>query len=897
MILALDKKKLTKVDCTDFDEQELLCKLLVFILEAPGSETNESDLEKFFFESGFDVVDAGISLDQASNNDWAVRAVVCYNTRLDLTNGINGTADYSLFKLHRQLEKKFGSVTYCCQLLYGETAMRLIDNEFGKVKKEIFQKIADKYSRYEPTQLRLRRLDGNNQRSRVDLIAREGKKYVRKLFYDGYEAYFQSELFARTNLSDPAVSEIIEADRNFFIMPFYENSVKWEPDSWGYFPLDKAREVMEVVARLNARGHALVDWHPATMIFDPKHGMKIVDFEFSRECRPEADFTKSADSLGEYGEGKEQRRKLRKGGYNHFWKHAVGLEYGDLMTADTKAAKRKQAVHFVTRKLPKKFGSMAQKAINAVRRIAWRARHNVNAGHISGDRSQSIFRDMLLKQAVQDKRIALIQSHDEYIIDALRHAGVKEILSLSAKHDEPLERNASGLVLGRYNSSSDVRSNNAEVLFLGGSAPWAARRFKAIGHAQYLCVPLSPLLIAFLPGWLRYRSRGMLQYQGMITLPAIKTFRRGWLLFKNRHKKHMRGPRYYVDALLKPKEIFARLEGLNYILLRWPEQLDQLDQLTDLDMLVSDSDLTAFIARLDQTIGTRPVDLYTETGHNNHGWDGIAYYPPHMARSLLKEVVVGPHGARIAKPDHAYLAFAYHLLFHKNPAVRSPDYSIRAETWAVPRYYEELCRLATVAGRPVARTLGELEKALDEAGWLPPPDCISVYGKTNPYIRATHNKQVAPPGLSVFIFREVAERYNYIERMEKEICEGGFEILESVGIAVEDRAKISAATRGSNWSSPRDREDEGGPAHFVIAYDPAPIKLKERKLRKRYPRIDNARCLIKREIRKKLAKEMGVAEKQFNPLHASDNSTEALDYISVIRPDLLQASKRKLGLE
>ncbi len=193
--------------------------------------------------------------------------------------------------------------------------------------------------------------------------------------------------------------------------------------------------------------------------------------------------------------------------------------------------------------------------------------------------------------------------------------------------------------------------------------------------------------------------------------------------------------------------------------------------------------------------------------------------------------------------------------------------------------------------------MDELEEALEQNGWLPPADCISVYGKTNSYVAATHKEvAAAPPGLSVFILREIAERYGYIERFEEEISKAGFEILETWSIPFKDRPKIAAKTRGSNWSSPKDREDEGGPAYFILAYDNAPTKLKGRKLKKRYPKLDNARCLIKREIRKTVAKEIGVPEKHFNPLHVSDNSSEALDYITVIRPDLLEKSRKRLGI-
>jgi len=147
------------------------------------------------------------------------------------------------------------------------------------------------------------------------------------------------------------------------------------------------------------------------------------------------------------------------------------------------------------------------------------------------------------------------------------------------------------------------------------------------------------------------------------------------------------------------------------------------------------------------------------------------------------------------------------------------------------------------------------------------------------YIGSLHYK----PGLAVFVIRELAEKHGLVREIQAMIESSGFDILKSGPIPAEMRSVVMAQFRGGNWTLPI---GAGPPVHFIIAFDRNPT-LVNRKLFVDALSTDNGRLIVKREIRKRAASIANA--KSFNPLHSSDNSHGALEYIEILSPDMYEA--------
>src|SRR5690606_6645352 len=93
-------------------------------------------------------------------------------------------------------------------------------------------------------------------------------------------------------------------------------------------------------------------------------------------------------------------------------------------------------------------------------------------------------------------------------------------------------------------------------------------------------------------------------------------------------------------------------KGCRYAGLRWFEKLPQVAAGEDLDILVGDDDV-AFVSSHLTTRGTgegTPCDLYSVSGLAGTAFQSMPYYPPHVAKSILRRAVRHPSGAWVPCP-------------------------------------------------------------------------------------------------------------------------------------------------------------------------------------------------------------------------------------------------------
>lgn len=481
-----------------------------------------------------------------------------------------------------------------------------------------------------------------------------------------------------------------------------------------------------------------------------------------------------------------------------------------------------------------------------------------------------------LRELVYGKKVALMDL-TQAMAQSFQDACPSDLLIRTREWKfDPVRKN--NILVAQYQSHRDVSKNNADVLFLGGKSAIAGRRFKSIGHASYLCVPRGRSMFYFLPCLLRYLRRGAITKVGSVSLHDGSS----WNIYKNTNKKFIRGPRFWLDTSGPLGLDLTIFSYLNYLVLRWFDQLPNWTSLQDLDLLVSDEHAKQLTDLADKKIGLFPIDVFSESGIPGHEYRGISYFPPQFAGRLLTQRLLGEQGLQLPDKRNAFFSFAYHLLFHKGPQNKPKDNQLCGATWLKTKYYEELCRLANNARIPKPQTLSALVESLRDEDWLPPTDTISVHAKYNNWLRDYFfsSKSDFDSGLSVFIVRDFAASVAMQAEIKKMLEASGFSILDVMHLQGAQKERAALQIRGGNWTSLATGPLMGLPAFAIVASDRQPRPVRGRRNKRRYPRVDNERVLVKNQMRDHFRKSLGL--KTCNLIHASDNTQEALEYLEVL---------------
>ena len=189
----------------------------------------------------------------------------------------------------------------------------------------------------------------------------------------------------------------------------------------------------------------------------------------------------------------------------------------------------------------------------------------------------------------------------------------------------------------------------------------------------------------------------------------------------------------------------------------------------------------------------------------------------------------------------------------------------------------EEARSAAAAGARCPETFAEIEAVLRAHGGMPPRDTIGIYSGGNRFLQARyaiHAGVADTAGLGVFVVRDLGIPIDLVE-LRAAIEAAGFTVVAERPIAPGERAVIDSI-RGGNWSDVTVAGRPTPPIHCLVCFDPKPIRP-GRRARRKYPRLDNERMLVKEAIRLRLGARLGTGRANF--LHGSDNAAEALDYV------------------
>lgn len=441
-----------------------------------------------------------------------------------------------------------------------------------------------------------------------------------------------------------------------------------------------------------------------------------------------------------------------------------------------------------------------------------------------------------------------------------------------------------------WTSSQQIFANDTDLLILRGSAQRAVWAVRDLRRPTHVALERSTVRSALQAGGAlalsrmlgRVRSRGIHDCGGqsfqVFELPAADIAAR---------------PRHYLSPVLGVRGFIDRLaaEQIDYVVLRWFEQLPDVAEGEDLDVLVADADLARVRALLAEEPGTIPVDIYSETGLPGSDFRSASYYPPALARRLLETAVTHSSGCRVPAPPEHLCSLAYHAVYHKGfqsglrsdqPGASGPESDPDHDYRAV------LADLARAQGVPLVDSLEGVDDFLAARGWRPPADTLRRLAPANEWIKGRlgelQDGESELPEPTVFLIRERTLAILELGDVTGALTDLGFEVLHVAELDDDARRRCEDQARGGNWGQGPFPASGGGPRVLIFAVHYGP-RQPPPPVRERYPRLTNGDVLLaKNRIRYLVAARLSPAQR-FNPVHSSDDEGEAWEYLQLACPD------------
>jgi len=362
--------------------------------------------------------------------------------------------------------------------------------------------------------------------------------------------------------------------------------------------------------------------------------------------------------------------------------------------------------------------------------------------------------------------------------------------------------------------------------------------------------------------------------------------------------------RHYVHRHFSCESFFQQLaeRKIRYVVLRWFDDLPQIEPGEDVDLLVADEDLPKLSDLFSRSRTTLPCDVYSLTGLPGSDFRKMAYYPPYLSKKIIERAETLRGVYRVpCKRDH-FMSLAFHALYHKGyksgletklkpstPPKKNPDHDYRAI----------LARLASELSIDVRIDLESLDEYLMGEGWRPPFDMLARLAWWNSWIEDrffSQGLEVEPElrGVAVFMVRSRAIELGRSDGAETELESHGFQVIHSETLTPEQQKVVALHIRGGNWGKGPWLHSGGLPARVIVAWDPKPL-LVDPKTREKYPLLDNGRILrAKVALRQSFLQGLSKRDR-FNPMHSADNDVQTWEYLAILLPDQMESLKQKVA--
>lgn len=438
--------------------------------------------------------------------------------------------------------------------------------------------------------------------------------------------------------------------------------------------------------------------------------------------------------------------------------------------------------------------------------------------------------------------------------------------------------------------------NNAEVLIIN-NADFMDLKNAFHSSADLICFIPSKVIdrASFLPLWAYKLARKKKWDFRFETFGDIPEETRTAILFKRNHQKE-KAARQYLSPETGLQNFFELLNerAIEYVVLRWFDELPFLDLDEDVDLLISDRHIERVRELLNEKVGILPFDIYSAGGLPGSNFHNIAYYPPYIAETILDQREWWNGRYAVPSKRHYFLSLMYHAVYHKGEKSGIP-----AQSGGIVKDFPQDHDYPGTLKRLAAETGAQLEEAnlqyfhdfLEEEGWAPSTDTIrKLIGVSGHWLQSTiksseHNFE-KDGELMVFVVREWADERQLTDKIIDWFERNGLCLIRSVKLNEEQKRNAAQSMRGGNWGQGPWPVSGGKPAALLIMYDYHPKPLNA-KMKKKYPHVSNEHYLLKEQLRSEINFSLSKEERA-NPLHSADDEIEALDYIAAVAPDLLQ---------
>jgi hypothetical protein len=359
-----------------------------------------------------------------------------------------------------------------------------------------------------------------------------------------------------------------------------------------------------------------------------------------------------------------------------------------------------------------------------------------------------------------------------------------------------------------------------------------------------------------------------------------------------KHLQTVRPQRVYLKKGVKPIDFLKALTQRNveYVLLRWWENLPEYPKGEDLNILVKDEHrdqmddlLTPFDSR-----GTK-CDVYTVTGAKNGSRINVPVFPYNLTQALLNTRYLF-QGAYVPAPVPYFASIAYHAVLHKGHNSGVPGFGV-APTKYVYDYSTVLKEMAAHLGISVEITVTGLYNWLKKEGFAPAADTLTKLVENRPELSILETSlfsDIRGGELIVYVVRERLLQdellYDFINFLKDNYH---FDVLDVLVLNNAQKNTCTSQIRGGKWDNGPFEYSGGPPVALVSVYDYHPGPLSEAE-QKKQTRVTNKNTIDAKYRFRELVNSMASTKGVYNGIHSADNEHDALYYLSLIGEDYLE---------
>ncbi|MCE9662756.1 hypothetical protein LY622_04820 [Halomonas sp. M5N1S17] len=333
---------------------------------------------------------------------------------------------------------------------------------------------------------------------------------------------------------------------------------------------------------------------------------------------------------------------------------------------------------------------------------------------------------------------------------------------------------------------------------------------------------------------------------------------------------------------------------VDHLFFNWPGADVPWPGAEEVILLVSDHDLgrVTKLLRPQRRNGDIACRLFTLGGLPGSDRNGVAWLPVSRAREML--AVAGRSGTYLASDEQRLLAMCHEAVYHLGTSSGLPIRAGLPSSAGMSPFAQAIQALnerCALWPNPQAMGLEELDERLAESGWRPSTDTLSKLSQANPWVAqivalAHRGYPDAVPGLAVMLVRE--QGLPYLDAFRRTLEHHGFDVLCELAIDSEDRLRVADRIRGGNWGRGPFPCSGGLPAHLLVIHDVHP-DVSRSEAAGANELVDNARVFTAKESMRRRMNRHRPARQHCNPLHSSDNAAQAVEYLSVVAPDRIDA--------